>query len=355
MRSGPDEPQPPPSRTGPFISVVVTAYRRRQYLLEAVRSIVATTLDPSVYEIVVVKDYADASIDSELSHLGPQVRLITIDLPRMGDSLARGIAEARGDVIAFLEDDDRFLPGKLEAVAERFRSDSHLGFLRHAYRAIDADGRPLSSWESFRPTPPAARDFDPTKDRAGDLPWVFRYAPNVNLSAMALRAEVVRPHMDDLRLVTAALDSFLFLAALVSERTLRVEPGPWSEYRVHASLSHSAIADGSEQRDLGDTARSLPTARVMAGVLARRPGHSLARRFTEAFRLEVEVNIFLLDPSARLSVGDWIRFLGSAASRRQKYLLVPWIFCLYRWLAPEVAVRAYRKRRTRTLRVAAAS
>ena len=354
MSSGPEAPGRGPASGRPFVSVVVTAYRRRQYLVEAVRSVVATSLAPSEYEVVVVKDFSDPAVDSELSRLGPNVHLITIDLPRMGDSLARGVEAARGEVVAFLEDDDRFLPGKLEAVAARFRADANLGFLRNAYHAIDAEGRPVGTWENFRPTPPAARTFDPRVERPGDLPWVFRFSPNVNVSTMAVRAELLRPWTEPLSRVTAALDSFLFVTALVSDRSVRVEPVVLNEYRVHASLSHSAIADGAEALDLRDTARSQPTAELMAGIVAQRSGHPLAVRFTKAFRREVEVNLFLLDPRARLSFRDWLAFLRSALARRQKYLFVPGFYCLYRWLAPEGAVVSYRRRRTRTLRDAAA-
>ena len=225
MSSGPEAPGRGPASGRPFVSVVVTAYRRRQYLVEAVRSVVATSLAPSEYEVVVVKDFSDPAVDSELSRLGPNVHLITIDLPRMGDSLARGVEAARGEVVAFLEDDDRFLPGKLEAVAARFHADANLGFLRNAYHAIDAEGRPVGTWENFRPTPPAVRTFDPRVERPGDLPWVFRFSPNVNVSTMAVRAELLRPWTESLTRVTAALDSFLFVTALVSDRSVRVEPG----------------------------------------------------------------------------------------------------------------------------------
>ena len=337
----------------PFLSVVVTAYRRRQYLLEAVRSVVASSIDPSTYEIVVVKDFSDPDADAELLRLAPQVRLLTVDLPRLGDSLARGIEESRGEVLVFLEDDDRFLPNKLGSVGATFRGDPTLGFLRNAYRAIDAEGRPVEAWERFRPVPPTGRTIDPRASVGDEMSWVFRFSPNVNVSTMARRADVVRPWLNDLRSVTAALDSFLFTTALVSDRTLRIDSERRNEYRVHASLSHSAIGDSRGDLDLRDTARSLPTARLMARLARQRPGHALAERFARAVELEVEVTVFLLDPAVTLGPDEWLAFLRSALVRRQRYLLVPWAYCLYRWISPHRAVEAYRRRRSRTLRLAA--
>lgn len=347
--------RPKSPSSSPFLSVVVTAYRRRQYLLEAVRSVVASPLDPASYEVVVVKDFSDPDTDAELLRLGPQVRIVTVDLPRLGDSLARGIQESRGEVLVFLEDDDRFLPGKLASVDATFRADATLGFLRNAYRAIDAEGRPVETWERFRPVPPTGRTIDPGRMAGDELSWIFRFSPNVNVSTMAMRAEVVRPWLDVLRTVTAALDSFLFTTALVSDRPLRIESERRNEYRVHASLSHSAIEDTRGELDLRDTARSLPTARLMARLARLRPGHPLAERFARAVELEVEVNVFLLDPTATLGPDEWLALLRSAMARRQRYLLVPWAYCLYRWISPRRAVESYRRRRARTLRLAAAA
>lgn len=339
----------------PFLSIVVTAYRRRQFLLEAVRSIAAGSADPSSYEVVVVKDFSDPEVDAELMRIGPRVRLITEDFPRVGGSLARGVREAQGDVIAFLDDDDRFAPEKVATVLQQFRNSPGLGFFRHAYRAIDAEGAPVPSWEEFRPVPPASRSFLPHADPADGVAWIFRFSPHVNVSTMAIRTELLRPWLEAMSTILTSQDCFLFVTALVSGSEVRVVRDRLSDYRVHPSVSHAAIAAGTEDLDLRDTARSLATAEVISGIAAGRPGHPLAVRFARAFLLEVRTNVFLLDPTARLAVRDWLGLARSAVARRQKYLLVPWLFCLYRWCAPRRAAASYQRRRARRLRTAASA
>ncbi|MGC8544043.1 MAG: glycosyltransferase, partial [Vulcanisaeta sp.] len=47
----------------PFISVVITAYNRREFLKYAVKSVINQTLDKSLYEIIVVKNFRDPEVD----------------------------------------------------------------------------------------------------------------------------------------------------------------------------------------------------------------------------------------------------------------------------------------------------
>ncbi len=47
----------------PFISVIITAYNRREFLKHAVRSVLNQTLDKGLYEIIVVKNFKDPEVD----------------------------------------------------------------------------------------------------------------------------------------------------------------------------------------------------------------------------------------------------------------------------------------------------
>ncbi|EQD28177.1 cell wall biosynthesis glycosyltransferase, partial [mine drainage metagenome] len=47
-----------------LISVIITAYQRKNYLLDALNSAVNQTLDRKYYEIIVVKNFSDSEIDA---------------------------------------------------------------------------------------------------------------------------------------------------------------------------------------------------------------------------------------------------------------------------------------------------
>ena len=54
----------------PYISVIITAYNRKKYLLGAVRSALNQTLPKDLYEVIVVKNFRDEIIDRQLGKWG---------------------------------------------------------------------------------------------------------------------------------------------------------------------------------------------------------------------------------------------------------------------------------------------
>jgi glycosyltransferase involved in cell wall biosynthesis len=99
--------------TGPVVSVVVPTRNRRRQLELALRSVLWQ--EDADLEVVVVDDGSTDDTASFVAGIQDQrVRLIGND-PQIGVSAARnrGVAEARGDWIAFLDDDDLWAPTKL--------------------------------------------------------------------------------------------------------------------------------------------------------------------------------------------------------------------------------------------------
>ncbi|HTW39449.1 MAG TPA: glycosyltransferase family 2 protein [Thermoplasmata archaeon] len=337
----------------PWLTVVVTAYHRKQFLPDAVRSLLAQEPPGVPFEIVVLKDFADPELDHPLAGAGPPVRVFTEELGGMGAMFARAIELARGEVIAFLEDDDRFRPGKLRGLVEDFRAEPAPAFVRTSFRGIDARGQPLPSWDVHRPQTPRSRTISPDAPRGSDLAFVYHYGAHVNVSTMAIRADAIRPWLGLLREITAAPDLFLFAAAALTGRPLLVESRVLNEYRVHQSASHESLDGGPAAKAIAETVRSYAAAQVMRRMVAQRPGHRLAERFVLSFEREVAVVIYLLDPDAHASIGTWAGFVRTLFWRRQRYLGEIGLFAIYRALAPDRAVRAYRRRRFGALRRAA--
>jgi glycosyltransferase involved in cell wall biosynthesis len=98
----------------PAVSVIIPTYDRVEALARAIDSVLAQTF--ASFEVVVVDDGPNDSIASFVSeHPDPRVRLVRHEQNR-GVAAARntGIASARADVLGFLDDDDLWLPTKLE-------------------------------------------------------------------------------------------------------------------------------------------------------------------------------------------------------------------------------------------------
>lgn len=99
----------------PTVSVVIPTRNRPELVCQAVRSVLAQTY--SDFEVVVVVDGPDPATVDALNGLGdPRVRVVAL-AENVGGAEARnvGARDARGGWIALLDDDDEWLPGKLEA------------------------------------------------------------------------------------------------------------------------------------------------------------------------------------------------------------------------------------------------
>ncbi|HYV09322.1 MAG TPA: glycosyltransferase family A protein [Pyrinomonadaceae bacterium] len=101
--------------TNPILSVVIPT-RNRAYLVgEAIES--ALNQRPGEVEVIVVDDAStDDTAKVVAENFGSRVRLLRTP-ERRGAGAARnaGLRVARGELVAFLDDDDLWLPGKLDA------------------------------------------------------------------------------------------------------------------------------------------------------------------------------------------------------------------------------------------------
>lgn len=109
-------------QSSPLVSVVIPTYKRPDLVLQAVKSVLAQTFRD--FEIVVVIDGGDSVTSAALESLGcPHLKVLSLN-SRVGGSRARneGVQYARGEWIAFLDDDDMWLPEKLEKQLAAARS-----------------------------------------------------------------------------------------------------------------------------------------------------------------------------------------------------------------------------------------
>lgn len=102
-----------------MITVITPTYNRAEYLKTAVDSVLAQTYQD--WELLVVDDnkpdsYARKATVEVMSHYSdPRIHYIQNE-KNMGGAAARnvGIFQAKGEYVAFLDDDDMYLPDRLE-------------------------------------------------------------------------------------------------------------------------------------------------------------------------------------------------------------------------------------------------
>ncbi|MBV8279029.1 MAG: glycosyltransferase family 2 protein [Verrucomicrobia bacterium] len=96
------------------VSVVVPAYNHGKYILQTLDSVFAQTYTD--YEVIIINDGSPDNTTELLRPLKESGRIRYFEQPNAGQAAARnrGLAEACGEFIAFLDDDDLWPPDKLE-------------------------------------------------------------------------------------------------------------------------------------------------------------------------------------------------------------------------------------------------
>ncbi|WP_197444374.1 glycosyltransferase family 2 protein [Maioricimonas rarisocia] len=119
-----------PTTETPTISAVVPAYNAADTIARTIQSILDQTLP--VCEVIVVDDGSKDETARIIDRFGAPVRRITQE--NAGPNAARnhGVREARGEWIAFLDSDDRWLPNKLERMLPLLQDDPQTGVV-HCY------------------------------------------------------------------------------------------------------------------------------------------------------------------------------------------------------------------------------
>lgn len=141
----------------PKVSVMIPAYNSAKYLPLAIASVLDQTY-PS-YEIIVIND---GSTDNTREVMTPwldqvdpkdQVRYFEHENQGVSATRNRGIYLSRGELIAFLDADDIFMPRKLEQQVAVFESQPDLGILNSGYRVITEEGTEIVDIERWQTIP----------------------------------------------------------------------------------------------------------------------------------------------------------------------------------------------------------
>jgi len=313
----------------PRVTVIIPTYNREQDLPGAIASVLAQSVP--VTEILVIDDGSSDQTPDVVASLPQPVRGLRQE--NAGVSAARnlGLAEATGDVIAFLDVDDRWAPEKLEMQLASLRAAPDAGWSLTSIRAVDPEGRPRSGHRGLQDAVPVFGDLGRRPESwfstaltplqvgpgaaihpafHGDLFPLLLHGNFVFPSTALIRTELARrvgPFNHRLRRAEDA-DYFLRVAA---ESRATVLLRPLVDYRTG---SEDALTHRSHTIELIDTAlECLRSAAERRGSLtheeaeAYRTGRALLHRR----RAWVEITN-LAGPSAR----DSLRQLRAEGHRR---------------------------------------
>ncbi len=126
----------------PTVSVVMPVYHVERFVGEAVRSVLAQTFED--FELIIVDDGGqDRSMAICESFDDPRIFIVRQKNRGLAGARNTGIAAARGQFIALLDSDDRWLPEKLALHVIHLEANPNIGVSFSPSRFIDEDGQPM--------------------------------------------------------------------------------------------------------------------------------------------------------------------------------------------------------------------
>lgn len=128
-------------RSGPVVSVIMPTFNRVDTLPRAIRGVLDQTFDD--LELITIDDGSTDGTEPVVKGLSdPRIRYIRQENGGVASARNRGLAEARGEFVAFLDSDDEWLPRKLERQLEVFaRGSSRLGLVYTGVETVSAAQR----------------------------------------------------------------------------------------------------------------------------------------------------------------------------------------------------------------------
>ncbi|TIL76896.1 MAG: glycosyltransferase family 2 protein [Mesorhizobium sp.] len=213
-----------------LVSIVITSHNYLAFVGEAIRSALTQTV--SAHEVIVVDDGSD---DGSAGLIAATSGIIPVLKPNGGQASAfnAGFARATGDVVLFLDADDRLLP---EAVARVASADLRgVSRLQFGLETIDAAGRPTGLYSSGRRA--ASGHLAGTLAAQGIFP--FMPTSGNAFPRHVLKTLLPMPEAE----WTLWADLYLVLACAVLGETVDLG-AVLGQYRVHGGNGHFRMLGG---------------------------------------------------------------------------------------------------------------
>jgi glycosyltransferase involved in cell wall biosynthesis len=125
----------------PFATVLIDTYNHEAFIEEAIQSVLQQDFPAAEREILVVNDGSTDRTGEIVHTFEPRVRLLTKTNGGQASAFNAGVPEARGEIVAFLDGDDWWAPGKLTAVANAFAANPSVGLVGHGLTVVYSNGR----------------------------------------------------------------------------------------------------------------------------------------------------------------------------------------------------------------------
>jgi glycosyltransferase involved in cell wall biosynthesis len=229
------------------ISVVVFDYSRDTYIRDNISKIKKECNNIDC-EIIVLKSYLNKSLE-EFFTGNSIIYYNLMENKRQSDYIKASIKYSTGDVIAYMDDDDLIIPGRLKKIEKLFTEDNFLGYYHNNFITIDNNGNIIKNRNYITPVFETAYIDNKNKkewfNKNKFLKKLLYIRPDFNSSSIAIRKKLLENFQNDYEF-NVRPDTFIMLIALMSDYSLLIDSEPLTYYRIsdeNVSTSYNADID----------------------------------------------------------------------------------------------------------------
>lgn len=209
------------------ISVIITAYNRKEYLTEAIDSVMASAKETG-YDVEVI-----VSTNFHYNYPASNIKYLNVSKCTLGSQLAGTVSIATGDVLCFLDDDDLFMPEKLHIIGNLFEYNPEITYVRNQIIRKQGDEYSLPAYKPVVGSYPTAYLREEFKRMGGVSELLM-----ANLSAISVRRQYYLNYVGVLSQIPAIPDEFSFYTQLNEDTVVASIAPRLTVYRLHESTSH---------------------------------------------------------------------------------------------------------------------
>ncbi|MCU1239650.1 MAG: glycosyltransferase family 2 protein [Candidatus Acidoferrum typicum] len=303
----------------PLISVLITTYNYGHFIEEAIESVLAQEFPQDRVQIVVVDDGSMDDTAERVKKYGSRIEYFHQANGGQAAALNLGISKSRGEILALLDADDLFLPGKLARIAEAFERNPELGMVYHRLMEWHVRTNEDREW----PFVPLSGDFRKTPDYFSSY-----YAQPA--SSLSFRKTAISPLLPIPEAIRMLGDCFLAsLIPLLSP--IRAIPDLLARYRIHGRNGYFI----SQPKIPIETRKSrLQTRKILIDAMQKwlvdsgHAKHELAVRvFLDHWQFALRTEGFFIPPPGRFHFFWFVLWENHTSRSRQT-----WKFTAFRYV-----------------------
>jgi len=222
-----------------FASVLIDTYNHERFIEQAIVSVLEQDFPASEREIIVVDDGSTDRTPEIVKKFEPRVRLLRKKNGGQASAFNTGIPECKGEIVAFLDGDDWWVPGKLRRAADVFATQPAVGLVGHGIIETFADRKervhaPEKNERLRLNSLAAARVFRLRKSYLGT-------------SRMALRTQLALEMLPVPETLVIEADEYLFTLAAAKSDVIILQEA-LTHYHIHGGNLY--LTAGNDEKGL---------------------------------------------------------------------------------------------------------